>query len=80
MNAVTRASGGRASGGRATGALDKEAADLETHVALCQQRYESLERRLEALEATLSQLLWTVAGGFGSVLAVMLGAILAGGA
>ena len=59
---------------------DKEAADLETHVALCQQRYEALERRLGALEATLSRLLWTVAGGFGSVLVVMLGTILAGGA
>jgi hypothetical protein len=59
---------------------EKEADDLETHVALCQQRYEALERRLGALEATLSKLLWTVAGGFGSVLVVMLGTILAGGA
>lgn len=57
----------------------KEAADLETHVALCQQRYEELRRRLGALERTLARLLWTVAGGFGSVLVVMLGAILARG-
>lgn len=57
--------------------LDKEAIDLEMHVALCQQRYEALERRLATLETTLSKLLWTVAGGFGSVLVVMLGAILA---
>lgn len=57
----------------------KEAADLETHVVLCQQRYEELRRRLGALERTLARLLWTVAGGFGSVLVVMLGAILARG-
>ena len=63
----------------AYGGLDKEAADLETHVALCQQRYEALERRLGALEATLSKLLWTVAGGFGSVLTAMLGTLVAGG-
>lgn len=55
----------------------KEATDLETHVVLCQQRYEELHRRLAALERTLGKLLWTVAGGFGSVLVVMLSAILA---
>lgn len=58
--------------------FDKEAHDLETHVALCQQRYEALERRMGMVEATLAKLLWTVAGGFGSVLAVMLGAMLGG--
>ncbi|MEZ5665869.1 MAG: hypothetical protein R3F55_00205 [Alphaproteobacteria bacterium] len=57
----------------------KEASDLETHVILCQQRYEALERRLVTVERTLSQLLWTVAGGFGSVLIVMLGALLSQG-
>lgn len=57
----------------------KEAVDLETHVALCQNRYEALERRLGTLERTLGKLLWTVAGGFGSVLLVMLGALLTGG-
>ena len=57
--------------------VSKESADLETHVALCQQRYEELRWRLGALERTLAKLLWTVAGGFGSMLVVMLGAILA---
>lgn len=62
---------------RRAGALaGKESSDLETHVALCQHRYEALERRMGALERTLSRLLWTVAGGFGSVLVVMLAAIL----
>lgn len=64
--------------GSARAPVEKEGYDLETHVALCQQRYEALERRLGAVEATLAKLLWTVAGGFGSVLAVMLGAMAGG--
>ena len=57
----------------------KEASDLETHVILCQNRYAALERRLGTVERTLDKLLWTVAGGFGSVLIVMLGALLTRG-
>jgi hypothetical protein len=34
--------------------IDKESTDLETHVALCSQRYEQLDRRLTSIEAKLS--------------------------
>lgn len=53
-----------------------EEADLTVHVAVCQQRYATLERRLGNLEALLSKLLWTVGGGFAAVVVTMVGYIL----
>ncbi len=53
-----------------------EDTDLAVHVAVCQQRYASLERRLGSLETLLSKLLWTVGGGFAAVVVTMVGYIL----
>ena len=56
--------------------LVTEESDLSMHVALCQERYEALNRRLGTLEGLLAKLLWTVGGGFTAVVVTMIGYII----
>lgn len=55
------------------GTIDIERTNLEVHVDLCAQRYESLDRRLSNIEDKFEQLQASIEKGHNSMIKVIIG-------